>query len=128
MFQDFKGFDFKVGDTTLTYNPGNANDIKETQMDTNNFIKKFLDDQGLIKDAAGYHKSLAIAMNPERFAKFFYEQGKSDATEDVTRKIKNVNMSDRKTPEIAKKDGVQIRALNQDSGRGLKIRSIKKSN
>jgi hypothetical protein len=126
VFQDFKGFEFKVGDTSLTYNPGNVNDIKETQMDTNNFIKKFLDDQGLIKDAAGYHKSLAIAMNPERFAKFFYEQGKSDATEDVARKMKNINMTERRAPEVARsKDGLQIRALNPSEGRGLKIKSKK---
>lgn len=126
VFQDFKGFDFKVGDTTLTYNPGNANDIKETQMDTNNFINKFLDNQGLIKDAASYHKSLAVAMNPERFAKFFYEQGKSYATEDVARKIKNINMTERRTPEIARSnDGLQIRALNPSEGKGLRIKSKK---
>ena len=38
-----------------------------------NFVKKFID--GVINNAEGYHRSLAIAMNPEKFAKFFYEQG-----------------------------------------------------
>jgi hypothetical protein len=85
-----------------------------------------LDDNGLMKDAVGYHKALAIAMNPERFAKFFYEQGLADATEDVTRKIKNVNMSERKAPEAMNKGGVQIREVNSGTGRGLKIKSAKK--
>jgi hypothetical protein len=86
-----------------------------------------LDESGLIKDAAGYHKSLSIAMNPDRFAKFFYEQGMADATDDVTRKMKNVNMSERRTPEVGKTtDGMQVRAMNPDSGRNLKIRSAKR--
>ena len=80
-----------------------------------------------MKDAAGYHRSLAIAMNPEKFAKFFYEQGMADATDDVTRKIKNINMSERKVPEVGKaSDGLQVKAVNPDSGRNLKIRSIKR--
>ena len=33
-----------------------------------NFVNKFLDDKGLLKDAEGYHKALAMAMNPEKFA------------------------------------------------------------
>jgi hypothetical protein len=65
-------------------------------------------------------------MNPDRFAKFFYEQGMSDATEDVMRKTKNINMSERRAPEVVNKGGMQVKAVNQDSGKGLKIRSIKK--
>jgi hypothetical protein len=86
-----------------------------------------LDENGLIKDAVGYHKSLSMAMNPDKFAKFFYEQGIADATDNLTKKIKNVNMSERRAPEIAKtNDGVQVKAVNPDSGRSLKIRSIKR--
>jgi hypothetical protein len=86
-----------------------------------------LDENGLIKDSVGYHKSLAVAMNPEKFAKFFYEQGKADATEDVIKKTKNINMSERRAPEITKSsDGMQVKAVNPDSGRSLKIRSIKR--
>ena len=126
VFNDFKGFDFKLGeDKIVSYTPTNVDEIKESNSDVNKFFTSFLNKDGLLEDAKGFHRALTIAQNPERFAKFFYEQGLSDATEDVTRKIKNVNMSDRKTPEIAKKDGVQIRALNQDSGRGLRIKSKK---
>jgi hypothetical protein len=125
---EFKGFEFNINDKKIMFAPGNANELKKVQSTPQNFIQKFLDDQGLIKDASGYHRSLSIAMNPEKFAKFFYEQGMSDATDDVTRKIKNINMSDRKVPEIGKVTGsVQVRAVNPDSGRNLRIRSIKKT-
>jgi len=123
VFQDFKGFDFKIGDTTFTFAPSSAAELKQNQLNTGNFINKFLDESGLLKDARGYHRALAVAMNPDRFAKFFYEQGMADATEDVTRKMKNVEMSERKAPEVTRKDGVQIRAVNPSSGKGLRIRS-----
>ena len=99
--------------------------MKSAQINPSNFIQKFLDDDGLLKDAVGYHRSLAIAMNPEKFAKFFYEQGKSIATEDVIRKTKNVNMTTRNAPEVTSKGGMQIRAVNPSSGKGLRIKSKK---
>lgn len=124
---EFKGFEFNVNDKKIMFSPGDASELKKNQSTPQNFINKFLDEQGLIKDAAGYHRSLSIAMHPEKFAKFFYEQGLSDATDDVTRKIKNINMSDRKIPEVGKPSGsMQVRAVNPDSGKNLKIRSIKK--
>ena len=124
---EFKGFEFNVNDKKFTFAPGDANELKKNQATPQTFINKFLDEQGLMKDASGYHRSLAIAMNPEKFAKFFYEQGMSDATDDVTRKIKNINMSERKVPEVGKtNDGFQVKAVNPDSGRNLKIRSIKR--
>jgi len=124
--QEFKGFEFNLNDRKLVFAPGDATELKKVQSTPMNFINKYLDDNGLMKDAVGYHKALAIAMNPERFAKFFYEQGLADATEDVTRKIKNVNMSERKAPEAMNKGGVQIREVNSGTGRGLKIKSAKK--
>mgnify|MGYP003648302048 CR=1 FL=1 len=129
VFQDFKGFDFEIGDTTLTFSPGEGSKLKEAQMDSSAFVGKFIDEKtGLINDADGYHKALAIAMNPDKFATFFYEQGKSDATEDVTKKMKNVDMEQRRAPEVARKDGLQIRAMNPSSGKGLTIKSKKNNN
>jgi hypothetical protein len=124
--EDFKGFDFVLDDKTVTFSPGDAQTIKKTQETPMNFINKYLDDKGLISDAAGYHRALSIAMNPDKFAKFFYEQGKSEATEDVIRKTKNINMSERRAPEVTNKGGFQVKSVNPDSGRGLKIRSIKR--
>jgi hypothetical protein len=124
--KDFKGFEFNLNDKKITFSPGDSAELKKAQSNPMNFIGKFLDDNGLIKDAAGYHKSLSIAMNPEKFAKFFYEQGLADATDDVMRKTKNINMSERRTPEVINKGGMQVKSVTPDSGRSLKIRSIKK--
>jgi hypothetical protein len=126
---EFKGFEFNINNKKITFSPGDASELKKNQSTPQNFISRFLDDQGLIKDAAGYHKSLSMAMHPDRFAKFFYEQGMADATEDVMRKTKNINMSERRPPEVGKTtDGMQVKAINPDSGRNLKIRSMKRIN
>ena len=124
---EFKGFEFKINDNMMQFKPAEASELKKSQLNPQNFIQKYLDESGMIKDAKGYHKSLAVAMNPERFAKFFYEQGVAAATEDVNKKIKNIDMSERKSPEIVNKNGVQVRSVNPDSGRGLKIRSKHKN-
>lgn len=124
---DFKGFDFNINDKKLSFSPGNLSEIKKNHSSPQNFINKFLDENGLMKDAEGYHKSLAMAMNPEKFAKFFYEQGQADATDDVAKKMKNINMSERKTPENTNRvDGMQVKSLSPESGSGLKIRSMKR--
>jgi len=126
VFNEFKGFEFTVDDKKVYFNPGDANEIKNSQLNPQNFIQKFLDEQGILNDAEGYHRSLAMAMHPEKFAKFFYEQGKAAAADETMRELKNVKMDTRSAPEVTKsKDGMQIRSLNQDSGRGLKIRSRK---
>jgi hypothetical protein len=124
--KDFKGFEFELNEKKFTFSPGAAAELKKAQSTPMNFVSKYLDDSGLIKDASGYHKALSIAMNPDKFAKFFYEQGLSDATEDVMRQTKNINMSERRAPEAMNKGGMQVKAVNQDSGRSLKIRSIKR--
>jgi hypothetical protein len=122
---DFKGFEFKVGDRELVYSPASASELKKSNSDITNFIGKFLDEDGLMKDATGYHKALSIAMNPEKFAQFFYEQGKSDAVDDVSRKSKNINMEQRKVFESSSnKNGLKIRAVSEPSnGNRLRIRS-----
>ena len=123
---EFKGFEFTLDGKDITYSPGDAAELKKAQNNIDNFYNKYLDDKGLINDAAGYHRALSIAMNPDKFAKFFYEQGQAAAVDDVMRKQKNVSMTTRKAPETTTKGGMKIRSVNPDSGRGLKIRSIKK--
>jgi hypothetical protein len=125
---EFKGFEFNIGDDKMTYKPGTSDELKNVQSDVNNFVSKFMDKDGLIEDAKGYHRSIAVAMNPEKFAQFFYDQGVSNTVDDVSRKSKNINMDVRQSPQTISKDGMKIRAVgNTDSGRGLRIRSIKKS-
>ena len=122
---EFKGFEFNVGDKNFTYKPGDASELKNVQKDVNNFVNKYMDKEGLINDAKGYHKALSIAMNPEKYAKFFYEQGMTDAVDNVSKKSKNIDMEVRQASQSVSKDGLKIRAVgNTDSGRGLKIRSI----
>tara|TARA_R110000782_G_scaffold160662_3_gene252738 strand:+ start:1190 stop:2317 length:1128 start_codon:yes stop_codon:yes gene_type:complete len=124
---EFKGFEFNVGEQSFTYKPGDAAELKNVQSDVNNFVNKFTDKDGLMNDAKGYHKSLAIAMNPEKFAQFFYDQGVSNTVDNVTKKSKNINMDIRQASQSVSKDGLKIRAVGDtSSGRGLKIRSIKK--
>jgi hypothetical protein len=124
--QEFKGFEFNIDDKKMVFSPGDATELKKAQSTPMNFINKYVGEDGLMRDVSGYHKALAIAMNPDKFAKFFYEQGQADATDDVTKKIKNVQMSERRAPEAISKGGMQIREVNPDSGRGLKIRSAKR--
>lgn len=124
---EFKGFEFNIKDSKMTFSPSDYSHLKKVHSDPNNFIKKFVNDDGLLEDAVGYHKALAVAMNLDKFAEFFFEQGMSHAADDMTRKIKNVNMSERKAPEATSKGGVQVKVINPDSGRGLKIRSRNKS-
>ena len=121
--EQFKGFEFNLDDKSYVYTPGDRTELKKLQQTPEAWLNKFLDDKGLVKDAAGYHKSLSVAMNPEKFARFFFEQGKAEAVDDVMRKTKNINMSERTTPQTTSKGGLKIRAVNQDSGRGLKIKT-----
>ena len=120
---EFKGFEFALNDDKkLVYVPGDGAELKKVHMDPNNFTKKFLSEDGLLSDPVGYHKALAVAMNPEKFAKFFFEQGKSEAVDDVMRKTKNIDMSTRNVPQNTTSGGTTIRAVGQDSGRGLRIK------
>ena len=126
--QDFKGFEISVNDKSYTYKPGDTTELKNKQSDYTNFISPFMDGEtGMMKDAKGYHRAIAIASNPEKFARFFYEQGKAEAIDDVSKKSKNIDMV-RKTPQTFSKNGLKIRSVGDtSSGRGLRIKSIKKS-
>tara|TARA_R110000803_G_scaffold56959_5_gene114695 strand:- start:598 stop:1704 length:1107 start_codon:yes stop_codon:yes gene_type:complete len=125
---EFKGFEFAIDeDRKVNFSPGDTNELLNIHSTPANFVSKYLDDDGLLKDSVGYHRALAVAMNPDKFAKFFYEQGKSIGTDDVMQQTKNVNMSTRSAPEFSSKGGTQVRAVNPDSGRSLKIRSNKKN-
>ena len=124
LFNDeFKGFEFVVGDQKMVFAPGDASEIKKIQSDVNNFISKYIDENGMISDHVGYHKALSAALNPDKLAAYFYEKGKSDAVGDVTKKSKNIDMDVRSTPQqMSTNQGFKVRAVESSSGRGLKIR------
>jgi len=111
----FKGFEYNVGDKKYRFNVNNAEEIKNTQSDINNFTKKFLDKNSALSDAKGYHKSLYTAMNADAVAKHFYEQGKADAMKDSIAKAKNVNMDPRQSHGEVKTGGLKFKVLGETS-------------
>ena len=126
--EDFKGFEYNVGDKKFRFNVKDKQKVRETQGDINNFIKKFLTEDNLIDDAAGYHKGLFTAMNPDQVAKHFYEQGKADALKESIAKSKNVSMDPRQShAENINTSGFRVRALNDD-GSDFKFRIKNKNN
>ena len=115
VFNDkFKGFEYNVGDKKYRYSVKDAEQIKNTQSDINNFIGKFLDEDNTLGDAQGYHKSLFTAMNADAVAKHFYEQGKADALKETFAKSKNVDTSSRQE-FVGGEDGYKVRILGDDS-------------
>ena len=128
LFDDkFKGFEYNVGDKRYRFNVKDVNEIKTAQSDINNFVSKFTDEENkVIEDAAGYHKSLFTAMNADAIANHFYEQGKADAIKDTVAKDKNINMDPRQTHGEVNVGGVKYKVLG-DSVNDFKFR-IKKKN
>jgi predicted PolB exonuclease-like 3'-5' exonuclease len=125
--EDFKGFDYQVGEKKYRFNVKNAADVKNSQSDINNFIKKFLNDKNEMSDAKGYHKSLFTAMNADAVAQHFYEQGKADAIKDSTSRAKNIEMGVRGVHQDVKStSGFQVRSVDSDSGPSkLKIKTFR---
>jgi hypothetical protein len=127
VFNDnFKGFEYSVGDKKYRFNVKNANEVKSSQSDINNFVKKFLNEKNEMSDALGYHKSLFTAMNPDAVAKHFYEQGKSDAIRNSVATAKNVDMEPRRGHEkTTTSNGWTVKSVNGLDTSKLKVR-IKK--
>ena len=116
VFNDkFKGFEYNVGDKKYRFNVKDANEVKDTQSDINNFVKKFLNKKNMMEDAKGYHKGLFTAMNPDAVAKHFYEQGKADAIKDSIAKGKNVNVNPRQQHGEVQAGGIKVRVLGDNS-------------
>ena len=113
--KNFKGFNYDVGDKKYRFNVKNTNEVKETQSDINNFVKKFLNKNNEMEDAAGYHKSLFTAMNSDAIAKHFYEQGKADALKESIAKSKNVDMQPRQAFGGVEAGGIKVRVLGDNS-------------
>ena len=124
LFSDeFKGFEYKVGDKAFRYNVNNKNDVASNQTDLNNFVGKFLDKTGEINDYKGYHKALYSANNADRLAQHFYEQGKTDAIKDLNAKSKNITNEVRATSSGEMFiNGLKIKAISGVDSSKLKIK------
>ncbi len=126
---DFKGFDFKVGDKNFRYNVKNPNEVAESQSNISTFVQKFLDNDGAVKDHEGYHKAIYAARNADTIAQHFYEQGKADAVKDVVSKSKNISNESRPQPTgDVFVGGFKVKAVSGSDSRGLKIKTRKFNN
>ena len=123
---EFEGFDFKVGEKRFRYSVNNTNDVAENQSKLSNFTKKFLNEDGSVKDLKGYHKALYTADNADSIANHFYEQGKADAIKDITAKSKNISNEARTAPSgDIFINGLKVKAINGVDSSKLKIRKRK---
>ena len=121
--EDFKGFDFKVGDKKFRFNVKDINSTKEAQSDILNAFSNFLDENNTLKDGVGYHKALFAARNADSLANHFYEQGKSDAIRQLNAQSKNINMDARKSAgSVIEAGGMKVRAISGDDGSKLKVK------
>jgi hypothetical protein len=123
---DFKGFDFNVGESKFRYSVKNPQKVAEAQSDISNFIGTFLNDKGEVKDTKGYHKALYAARNADTIAQHFYEQGKADAVRDVMVKSKNISTEPRKTSSgDVFINGLKVRAISGADSSKLKVKTRK---
>ena len=123
---DFKGFDFNVGEKKFRYSVKNPSEVAEVQSDISNFIGKFLDKDGNVSDHVGYHKALYAARNADTMAQHFYEQGKADAIKEVAAKSKNITTEPRQTSAgNVFVNGLQVKAISGLDSSKLKIKTKK---
>jgi len=120
---DFKGFDFNLGEKKFRYGVNNPNDVAANQSDLNDFVKKFLDEKGNISDYKGYHKAIYAARNSDTIAKHFYDQGKADAIKDITAKSKNISNEPRdNAPGDVFINGFKVKAISGANSSKLKFK------
>jgi hypothetical protein len=125
---DFKGFDFAIGEKKFRYNVQNTNQVAENQSNINNLIKKFLNDKGDVVDTKGYHKAMYAAENVDKIANHFYEQGKADAVKEVINSSKNINATPRQSPGDVYIQGLKVRAISGADSSKLKVKTKKFNN
>ena len=119
---DFKGFDFQVGDNKFRYKVNNIKETKENQSNIGNFISSYTNDNGEISDAKGYHKALFAARNADKLAQHFYEQGRADALRASAKEAKNINMDPRQEGVIKTATGQKFKVVSGDSSSKLRIK------
>jgi hypothetical protein len=121
--QEFKGFEFNVGEKKFKYNVTNTDSVASNQSDLTNLIGKFLDNKGEVKDYKGYHRAIYAAQNADTIAGHFYEQGKADAIKDMMAKSKNISNEPRQTSSgEVYINGLKVRAISGVDSSKLKIK------
>ena len=125
---DFKGFDFEVGEKKFKYGVKNPKDVAENQSNLNNFVEKFLDNEGNVKDTKGYHKAMYAAQNIDRIVNHFYEQGKSDGIKNVVEGSKNPSTEARQASGDIFIGGLKVKAIDGVDSSKLRIKRSKFNN
>ena len=122
--EDFKGFDFDLGEKKVRYNVNNTDEVLSSQSDISNFLGMFLNEDGSVKDLNKYHKSLFAAKNIDTIASHFYEQGKADAVKKVSANSKNISNSARVSQpnDSIYLNGLKIKAVSGANSSKLKIK------
>ena len=118
---EFKGFEFEVGDKKYRYNVNDKQKVLDKQANILNVLDKYISKDNMLQDAKGYHKALFVADNADAVANHFYEQGKADAIKQLNADSKNINMDPRKTGTV-EAGGLKIRAISGDDSSKLKIK------
>jgi len=126
---EFKGFEYNVGEKRFRYGIQNQEQVAEKQSDINNFLGKFLDKEGNVVDTAGYHKALYTAMNSDKIAQHFYEQGKADAVKEVIASSKNPSSTKpRQAPGDVFVNGLKVKSISGFDSSKLRIQTKKFNN
>lgn len=127
--QEFKGFEFNLGEKSFRYGVANQEALAEKQSDISNLIKKFLNKDGEVTDVKGYHKAIYAAENADTIARHFYEQGKADAIKEVVAKSNNITSAPRTVPNgDGFINGFKVKAINGVDSTKLKVQTKKFNN
>lgn len=119
---EFKGFDFKVGEKKYRFKIENTEKVKNSQSSIENFIKPFLNKEGYMERVGDYHKALFAANNADKIANHFYEQGRADAIKEAALKSKNIDMSPRTDNSVIPQTDNKVRVVQSDSSDRLRIK------
>jgi len=121
---NFEGFDYEVGDKRFRYKIKDPVSVASKQSNIENFVSKYLDKDGNIGDTAGYHKALYAAMNADKLATHFYEQGKADGVKTLVQQSKNPAVDAPR--QVASGDvfvgGFKVKAISGTDSSKLKIK------
>jgi hypothetical protein len=124
LFSDkFEGFKFEVDGKSVVYKPAEAATLKESQANINNFLSRFVDDKGYLKDAETFHRAIAIASDVDKFYKFAYDQAKADAVLELERQSKNIDMGMKPATTVTSTGGIKMRVVDDGSNERYVIKS-----
>jgi len=120
--QEFKGFDFKVGDKKYRFKVDDTKKVKTAQSTIDNFIKPYLNKEGEMEKVGDYHKALFAGRNADKLAAHFYEQGRADAIKETVKKSKNIDMTPRSDNSAVQNPNSKVRVVENDSSNRLRIK------